>query len=124
MARRLPRRFSFESLESRSLLAADLLISEFLALNTNDPGSLLDADGDSSDWIEIYNPTAAAVDLDGWHLTDTAADLDLWTFPPRTIGPNSHLVVFASNKDRTGAELHTSFELNGVGEYLALVRPD
>jgi hypothetical protein len=124
MARRKARRFTLETLDPRAVLAGDLLISEFMAFNTNDPGNLLDADGDSSDWIEIYNPTESAVDLDGWHLTDTAGDLDLWTFPPRTLGPNSHLIVFASNKDRTGPELHTSFELNGLGEYLALVRPD
>jgi hypothetical protein len=36
------------------------------------------------------------------------------------------MVIFASGKDRTvsGNPLHTSFQLSGGGEYLALLRPD
>ncbi len=44
-----------------------VVISEFLADNDN---GLLDADGDSSDWIELHNASDAAVNLDGWYLTD------------------------------------------------------
>ena len=36
------------------------IISEFLASNQ---GGLLDAAGESSDWIEIYNPTSTPIDL-------------------------------------------------------------
>ena len=39
------------------------MITEFMASNGF---TLDDEDGDSSDWIEILNPTAAAVDLSGW----------------------------------------------------------
>jgi hypothetical protein len=28
------------------------------------------ADNDTDDWFEIHNPTASAVDLSGWKLTD------------------------------------------------------
>ena len=38
-------------------------------------------DGDSSDWIEIYNPTRKAVALGGWHLTNDIDDLAKWEFP-------------------------------------------
>jgi hypothetical protein len=48
---------------------ADPIVSEFMAANTK---SLADADGDHSDWIELHNPDAAAVSLDGWFLTDSA----------------------------------------------------
>ena len=56
----------------------DLLITEFMASNGS---TLLDEDGDSSDWIEVHNMTAAPVSLDGWHLTDNATSLTKWTFP-------------------------------------------
>ena len=106
-------------------LAADqgILISEFLASNI---GGLLDQDGDASDWLEVQNSTPAAVDLGGWHLTDDAANLSKWTFPATTLGPGKFLLIFASAKNRAvaGAELHTNFQLDGAGEYLALVRPD
>ena len=52
------RRFlTLQSLESRLPLAAEPIISEFLAANQ---GSIVDEDGDTSDWIEIrmYQPDA------------------------------------------------------------------
>ena len=100
-----------------------LVISEFMA---NNETTLADEDGDFSDWIEIYNPGSAAVDLTGWHLTDSAKDLDRWTFPAVTIESRQVLLVWASSKNRTAPELplHTNFSLSASGEYLALVKPD
>lgn len=90
-------------------------------------GGLRDGDGDSSDWIELYNTTSAPINLTGYHLTDSAANLSKWTFPSGTqIGANSTLLVFASDKNATGpvGELHTNFKLSADGEYLGLVGPD
>ena len=107
------------------------VISEFMASNGSreplDEGELLDEDGDSSDWIEIYNPTAEAVHLGGWYLTDDADNLRQWRFPAGVVlGSGQFLVIFASGKDRTvaGAELHTNFRIDAEGEYLALVQSD
>ena len=121
--RRNGRRLRTEPLEVRRLLAGDLLITEFMAANDD---TLADADGDYPDWIEIYNAGALEQNLDDWALTDRADNLDKWRFPPMTIVPGEHLVVFASGKDRNdpAGELHTDFALNAGGEYLALVRPD
>jgi hypothetical protein len=71
-------RRGFELLEPRLVLAAHPLITEIMA---NNGSALLDGDGADSDWIEVHNPTAATVDLAGWHLTDSATNLDKWTFP-------------------------------------------
>ncbi len=100
-----------------------LSISEFMADNSN---TLEDEDGDSSDWIEIYNPTSLPVNLDGWYLTDNPADKTQWRFPAVTIEAGGFIVLFASGKDRAvaGKELHTNFSLTSSGEYLALVAPD
>lgn len=98
-------------------------ISEFMAEND---GFHKDADGDSPDWIELQNDSAATVNLAGWHLTDDPADLAKWTFPATNLPAGGYLVVFASGKDRAvaGAELHTNFQLDNAGEYLALVAAD
>ena len=123
-SRRFARRLApLERLESRLSLAADLVIAEFMAANST---TLADEDNDHPDWVEIYNPTPAAVDLTGWHLTDNAANLAKWTFPLTTLAAEGRLVVFASEKDRAtvGSPLHTNFRLDGDGEYLGLVRPD
>lgn len=100
-----------------------VMISEFLASNS---GGLLDEDGDTPDWIEIYNSGTAAVDLNGWYLTDDTNVLTKWSFPATNIGASSFMLVFASGKDRRvpGALLHTDFALDADGGYLALVEPD
>ena len=103
--------------------AETVVISEFMASNH---GTLLDEDGDTSDWIEIFNSGTNNVNLGGWFLTDDAANLNKWMFPATNLPPNTFLIVFASGKDRAvaGAPLHTSFNLSSSGEYLALVHPD
>src|SRR5687768_11394470 len=81
-----------------ALLAhAEPRLSEFMASNQS---SLVDDDGDFSDWIEIHNPDAVPVSLAGWHLTDSAKNKTKWTFPAVTVPAGGYLVVFASGKDR------------------------
>ncbi len=101
----------------------DPVISEFMASNSS---SIIDEDGDNSDWIEIRNPDAIAVNLNGWFLTDSATNLQKWMLPAVTIPAKGQIVVFASSKDRrvVGSNLHTNFSLAAGGEYLALVKPD
>lgn len=107
-----------------------LIINEFVARNDSEPplrnGELLDEDGDASDWIEIYNPSDEAINLDGWFLTDDADDLEKWEFPAVEIARGGFLVVFASGKNRRDADgqLHTNFQLRAGGEFLGLVHTD
>ncbi len=99
-------------------------ISEFLASNE---GGLRDAEGRRHDWIEIANPNAFAVNLQGFHLTDDAARLTKWTFPPFVVPGNGYAVVFASNATQPSEPFetpHTNFALSTEGEYLALVARD
>jgi hypothetical protein len=97
-----------------------VLLNEFMAANST---GLRDEDGDTPDWIELRNTNSVAVQLDGWGLTDDAANLHKWRFPRVTLEPDGYLVVFASGKNRTNdaSRLHTSFQLSANGEFLALV---
>lgn len=99
-----------------------VMISEFMA---NNDETLNDEDGDSEDWIEIFNPNAVSVDLTGWFLSNDSNNLALWRFPSASLAPNSYLVVFASEKNRTNpaGRLHTSFNLRREGGFLALSDP-
>ncbi len=109
---------AFTNLES-------VLINEFMASNGT---TLADADGEFSDWIELWNPDPNPADIGGWHLSDDPASLAGWAFPAgTTLGPNAFLIVFASGKDRAlaGAELHTDFRLDKAGgSSLYLSKPD
>ena len=100
----------------------DLLISEFMASNSS---SILDSDDESSDWIELWNPTNSEISLTNYYLTDDAGRLNKWAIPNISIGPNEFLVIFASGKDRNdpSKELHTDFQLSSSeGSYVALTR--
>ena len=125
------RRFKLEALEDRDLLAG-IEITEFMAKND---GALVDGRGVTSDWIEVFNSTAAAHDLGGYYLTDDQQNLTKWRFPSVTLESGGFLVVFASSpKDDQGetldnyvdpeGNLHTNFKLSGGGEFLALTEPD
>ena len=118
-----PRRFASEALEPRRLLAAGPLITELMAIND---GTLRDEDGDSSDWLEIYNSAEQPVDLTGWYLTDQFENLTRWKMPSLVLAPGQFHLIYASSKDRTdpAANLHTNFRLSGDGEFVALVQPD
>lgn len=98
-------------------------ISEVSAAN----GTLLtDEDGDTSDWIEIYNPSGTTAILNGYYLTDDPGDLRKWRIPDMILPAGEFLIVFASDKNRAvaGAELHSNFSLRSSGEYLALTKED
>ena len=97
-----------------------IVINEFMAANKS---TLLDEDGVSSDWLELYNAGTTNVSLDGWYLTDDAGDLVQWKIPAVSLSPHEYLVIFASGENRRVAtnELHTNFGLKKDGEYLALV---
>ncbi len=107
----------------RSIRDPELLISEIMSVNQS---TLTDADGDHSDWIEIYNPKTHSQNLKGWFLTDNYRHPKRWAFPELELAPGGFVIVFASGKDRTNRldDLHASFSLSEEGEYLALIKPD
>ena len=75
-----------------------LFVSEFMANNGSrlplGPGDLLDADGDSSDWIELYNTSGQAVDIGGWFLSDDADSLTKYEIPAGTVIAPDGFIVF------------------------------
>jgi hypothetical protein len=107
--------------------SSSVVINEFVASNR---ASLIDGDGNSPDWIELYNSGTGSVSLAGWSLTDDWRNLQKWSFPPSAVlRAGAYLVVFASGQatddyiDKKGY-FHTNFALDRDGEYLALVGPD
>ena len=95
------------------IVTSGLVINEFQA---NNGDTLDDADGQTSDWIELYNGTAAPIALFRYSLTDDAALPAKWKFAASapTLQPGQYLVVFASGKNIVfpSGEIHTSFKLD------------
>lgn len=93
-----------------------VFIHEVLYRNTR---SILDEDGDRSDFVELYNGADAVISLKGWYLSDDPQKLTRWALPDVSLAPGEYLLVFLSGKDRRGEELHASFSLR-AGETLVL----
>ena len=109
---------------SSSVFAQDLVINEFMAINET---SLIDGDGDRSDWIEIFNGSPEAIDLSGYALSDDGQTPAKWELPEgTTLGAGGYLIVFASGKDRAvaGEPLHTNFKLGGSEKFIGLFDRD
>ena len=98
------------------------MINEFVASNSS---GLLDDNGNTSDWIELFNDGGPAVDLAGYTLTDDAGNPSKFVFPDQTLASNQYLVVFAADDTdtATGIDLYTGFGLSSSGEYLGLYDP-
>ena len=96
-----------------------VVINEILAGNSD---GLRDGDGDTSDWIELYNVSESPVNLRGWSLTDDRKNPGMWVFPGIEIPAGEFLVVFASGKNRIdpAESLHTNFRLRASGGYLGM----
>lgn len=119
-----PRIFQIDAITGPVVpLNGELVLNEVVSSNS---GSLSDEDGDSSDWIELFNGRDVAVTLTGWGFTDSPGQPFKWIFPAVTMPPHTYLVVFASGKDRRvpGAPLHTNFQLAASGETVVLTSPD
>ena len=95
----------------------NLCINEFMSWNNN---FLADEDGDYPDWIEIYNSGSEPLNLYGCGMSDDDDYLNKWMFPNYVLEPDHYLIVFASDKNRYGSELHTNFKIKSEGEPLIL----
>lgn len=73
---------------------------------------ITDAEGDRSDWAELYNRSSEPVSLGGLFLSDRKDDPEKWALPDEILGPDEYLLVFLSGKDCREGELHASFSLS------------
>ncbi len=95
-----------------------VMINEVLAGNTK---SAKDDEGEFEDYIELYNPTDAAVDLSKMYLSDNEQSPTKWQFPAgTTIAPKSYLVIWADEDSKASSGLHTNFKLSSKGETVLL----
>jgi hypothetical protein len=65
--------------------------------------AVIDENGDAPDWIELYNNSAASIDLENWKLSDKLNGINAWVLPDINLPAQSFLRVFCSGKDRYGS---------------------
>lgn len=90
---------------------AQVVINEVSASNLT---AYADNFGEYEDWIELYNTTAAPVDISGWYLSDSQGNPMQWPIPAGTIvGANARMLFMCSGRNTSGGGwYHTNFKLN------------
>ena len=105
-----------------ALIFSQVVVNEYSCSNMTGP---TDAFGEREDWIELYNTTAAAVDLTGWYLSDKATNLTKWQIPSGNITANGFKMVFCSKRNLvSGNQYHPNFNLSQTeGDWIILSNP-
>jgi len=89
-----------------------LVINEVLA----DNASGVTVDGRTPDWIELFNPTTASVDVGGMSLNDQANNNPArWVFPAGSIVPARGYLVIYADADLPVSSTNTGFGLKANG---------
>lgn len=107
-------------LQEYSDRGTQLLINEVVADNLS---TLKNENGVYADWIELYNPTDHAINLEGYYLSDSKNELTKWAFPAVSIDSDGYLIVFCDN-DTGEVFLHTNFFINSDKETIYLSDAD
>jgi hypothetical protein len=87
------------------------------------------ADNKTDDWIELFNPTDAAVDLTGWFLSDSTGDPLQYSVPAGySVPAHGYLLVWADGTPEQNStnrpDLHVNFKLDKAGEAIVLSMPN
>ncbi|MBU0763989.1 MAG: CotH kinase family protein, partial [Bacteroidetes bacterium] len=102
--------------QSIQLGSSDLVINELAASN----GAVqADENGEYDDWVEFYNNSVQAIQMNGMYLSDDPLNKFKWMFPDTVIDAGSYLIVWTDD-DESQPGLHTSFKLSAGGEELYL----
>ncbi|MCH1508377.1 MAG: lamin tail domain-containing protein [Akkermansiaceae bacterium] len=119
-------------------LFSQVRINEFMASNTRSVPDITDFE-DYPDWIELHNPGATDVSLDGYYLSDNPDNRFKWAIPAgASIPAGGYLMVIADSqnaapgeefprgywpwKDFTVEKYHTNFGLSADGESVVLTQ--
>src|SRR3972149_4245470 len=101
-----------------NLCFSQTVINEVCSKNNS---TIKDEDSEFSDWIELFNSGATAVNLNGYYLSDDFANLSQWQFPAVTIQPQKYLIVFASGKNRKTVIDHWETPVNASDTWRYIV---
>ncbi len=88
-------------------------------IQSSNGGTYADENGNTYDWIELYNGSSKDKDLTGYSLSDKNNEIK-WVFPDGTIIPSKgYIIIFLSGTRESG--LYANFKLKASGgEVLAL----
>lgn len=112
-------------LSSFPIFGQTIFINEFLASNSD---VIADEFGEHDDWVELFNPGTAPVDIGGTYLTDDLSQPTKWQIPTSdpsltTIPAGGFLLLWFDGEPSQGI-LHVDAKLSAGGEDIGLFAAD
>lgn len=97
-----------------TVLSQPIVINEIVSSNS----VLRDSDGDTPDWIELYNASDSEINLKNYRIYDQGTEDTPWEFPEVSLASGGYLLLFASDKNLSDdvTNLHLNFKLSGEGD--------
>ena len=93
----IPLLFCITVYSSKSIYSQNIRINEIVASNFIH----FDEDGDTPDWIELYNYGSNSISLNNWNISDDEDDDEPWIFPDISLDPDEYLLLWASSKNKS-----------------------
>ena len=92
-----------------SMSAQTLVINELMQSNVE---TLVDDIHEFPDsWVELYNPTDAAINLKDYKISNKNKEKKAWQLPDKTVGAGKYVVIYCDKEGIEDNRLHTDFRL-------------
>ena len=99
-----------EVLDNEKNNISSLVINEIM---TSNGGVVADINGNTYDWIELYNGNNYDINITNYGLTDSQNTIK-WIFPETIIKAKSYLIVYLSGNNQDG--MYANFKLSSSGK--------
>ena len=89
--------------------AQNLVINELMQSNVE---TIMDDIKEFPDsWVELYNPTDEAINLEDYKIGTKDKVKKAWQLPDMTIEPKGHVIIYCDKEGKEDNRLHTDFRL-------------
>jgi hypothetical protein len=91
----------------------------------NNASGVQDRFGERDPWVELYNSGSAAINLNGYYLSDAYTNMLRWAFPANTtLNPSEFLIIWLDGEpgESTTGELHANFRIPSTGGSVVLAQ--
>jgi hypothetical protein len=88
---------------------AQLVINELMQSNVE---CIMDDIHEFPDsWVELYNPTDAAINLKDYKISNKNKEKKAWQLPDKTVEPKGYVVIYCDKEGKEDNRLHADFRL-------------
>jgi hypothetical protein len=62
-------------------------------------------------WVELYNPTDAAINLKDYKISNKNKEKKAWQLPDKTVAAKGYAIVYCDKEGKEDNRLHADFRL-------------